>query len=120
MVFENIPVFESIKRSGQLFKKTWGENVIGQFSMGLFFGVLFAMGMLAFVFSFLSGSATVVGLTFGAVVIFWVLLGIISSTLNGIFVAALYHYANTGKVPEAFSPELVTRTFMPKVKPGII
>ncbi|MBI2138380.1 hypothetical protein HYU13_02230 [Candidatus Woesearchaeota archaeon] len=120
MVFENISVFESIKKSGKLFRKTWGENVIGQFSMGLFFGLLFVMGLLVLVFSFLSGSGTVVGLTFGAVVIFWVLLGIISSTLNGIFIAALYQYANTGKVPEAFSQELVKGSFRPKIKPGII
>ncbi|MBI2140447.1 hypothetical protein HYU14_05970 [Candidatus Woesearchaeota archaeon] len=115
MVFENISVFESIKKSGQLFRKTWGENVIGQFSMGLFFALLSAAGVLVLFLSFFSGSGAVVGLTFAAVIIYWVFLGIISSALNGIFTAALYHYANTGKVPEAFSPELVKGTFRQKV-----
>src|SRR3989344_3507528 len=55
MVFENKNVFASIKQSGSLFKKTWGENVIGQFSMGLIFGLLFLAGAAVAFLAFLSG-----------------------------------------------------------------
>ncbi len=40
LVLEDLGVGDALKRSKDLFKKTWGENVIGQFGLG-------AVGMLA-------------------------------------------------------------------------
>jgi len=114
MIFENRNAFESIKHSGSLFKKTWGENVIGQFSMGIIFGLLSLIGVGAFVLAFLSGSVTIMLIVGIATVLYWILLAIISASLNGIFVAAMYNYAKTGKVPSAFSPELVKGAFRAK------
>ncbi|MEK6809907.1 MAG: DUF6159 family protein [Nanoarchaeota archaeon] len=116
MVFENKGVFDSIKQSGSLFKKTWGENVIGQFSMSLIFGLLSLLGIVAFILAFLSGSLTVMVIVGGMAVLYWVILAIISTSLNGIFVAAIYSYAKTGKVPSAYSPELVKGAFRAKKK----
>ena len=114
MVFENRNAFESIKHSGSLFKKTWGENVIGQFSMGLIFGLLSLLGIGAFMLAFLSGSLAVMVIVGGLTVLYWMILAIISTSLNGIFVAAMYSYAKTGKVPAAYSPELVKGAFRRK------
>lgn len=116
MIFENQNIFASIKRSGQLFKKTWGENLIGQFSIGLVFFLLALPVIGIIILAFLTGS-----LWFGFIVLilgilYFLGLGILSSSLNGIFVAALYHYASTGKVPRAFSPDLVKEAFKQKTK----
>src|SRR3989344_5621828 len=112
MIFENKKVFASIKQSGSLFKKTWGENVIGQFSMGLIFGLLFLAGVGAIFLALLSESLIVI-LVVGVLALFYfTLLVILSASLNGIFVAALYSYAKTGKVPAAYSSELVKGAFM--------
>jgi hypothetical protein len=40
--------------------------------------------------------------------------GVLYSALRGIFTAALYRYARTGTVPEAFSGELIAGAFRPK------
>ncbi len=119
MVFENIGVMESIKKSGYLFKKTWGENVIGQFSMGLIFFILGIIGLIPLILSFLAGSPVIIISAVVLVIIYWVVLGIISSSLDGIFVTALYNYANTGKIPSAYSPEVLTNAFRPKDPGGI-
>src|SRR3989338_2524769 len=111
MVFENKNVVASIKQSGSLFKKTWGENVIGQFSMGLIFGLLFLAGAAAVFLAFLSGSLPVLVVVGGLALLYFVFLAIISTSLNGIFVAAMYSYAKTGKVPSAYSSELVKGAF---------
>ncbi len=116
MVLENKTVFASIKHSGSLFKKTWGENVIGQFSMGLAFLLLGLVGLGAMILAFLSGSLMVMVVVGGLILLYWTLLAILSSSLNGIFVAALYNYATTGKVPSAYSPELVKSAFRAKRK----
>src|SRR3989338_3015767 len=98
MIFEKKNAFESIKHSGSLFKKTWGENVIGQFSMGLVFGLLSLLGVGAFVLAFFSGSVTIMVIVGALTVLYWIILAIISTSLNGIFVAAMYNYAKTGKI----------------------
>jgi len=111
MIFENKTAFASIKQSGSLFKKTWGENVIGQFSIGMIFGLLSLIGVGAFALAFFSGSVTVMIIVGGLALIYWMVLAIISTSLNGIFVAAMYNYAKSGKVPLAYSPELVKNAF---------
>lgn len=111
MIIEKKSVFASIKESGSLFKKTWGENVMGQFSLGLVFGLSALAGAAVLVLSFLTGSITLIVITAGLVLLFWTLLGVLSASLNGIFVAALYNYAKTGKVPSAYSPELIKGAF---------
>ena len=108
MIFENRSILQSIKQSGYLFKKTWGEHVIGQFSMALFFTFLGLRGLIPLLLGFLTNPCIII------TVIYWVLLAIISSCLNGIFVAALYNYALTGQVPAAYSPEVIEGAFKPK------
>ncbi len=118
MIFENIGVFESIKKSGYLFKKTWGENVIGQFSIGFVFSILGVIGIIPLILSLFTGSFMIIIPVFVLMVIYWVVLGIVSASLDGIFVAALYNYANTGKIPSAYSPELIKNVFQPKSAQG--
>ncbi len=116
IIFEKFSVFESIKRSGSLFKKTWGENVLGQFTFGAFFLLLSIVGIVPFALAVLSRSLGLILITIGFVILYWVLLGIIITSLNGIFVTALYLYATTGKVPAGYSKEIVESAFVPGYK----
>ena len=114
MIFEDISVIQSIKKSGHLFEKTWGENVIGQFSMGFFFFILGLIGVVPLILSFSTGSFILTISALALMIIYWVILGIISSSLNGIFVTALYDYANTGKIPSIYSSEIIKNAFKPR------
>jgi len=110
MIFENISVIDSIRRSGALFRKTWGENVVGQFSMGFFFFLLSIPGIIAIVVGILSmmgGSFPLMLIFFGAGVLYLVMLTIVSSSLNVIFTTALYNYASKGVVPQGFSEQAI-------------
>ncbi len=49
----------------------------------------------------------------GVAVLGFVFLGLLSATLKGIYTAALYQYATTGKV-EHFQPEMMGGAFRPK------
>lgn len=111
MIFENKGVFAAIKESGSLFKKTWGENVVGQFSMGLVFFVLGILGVIPLVLTFLSGSLPAILIVFAGVLFYWIILSIFSSTLNGIFITALYYYARTGRVPAGYEKEHIKGAF---------
>ena len=118
MIFENIGVINSIKRSSSLFKKTWGENVVLRFSIGLIIGLLALVGILPLALAIATKSAVVIILVAAVVVAYWMVLGVISASLNGIFAAALYNYATTGTVPSAFSPQVIAGAFEPKAKRG--
>jgi hypothetical protein len=99
---------ESFKESASLIRKTWGEAIIINFGMGLFFMLIF-FGVVAFCIGLVVLVPHVVMFISVAIlfIVFMVALAIISSTLQAIFKLALYEYASTGKVPEGFSPELI-------------
>jgi hypothetical protein len=102
LVLEDLGVGDALKRSKDLFKKTWGENVIGQFGLG-FVGMLLALPGLLFI-----GIGVAIG-TVGLVVlggigvVLLVASAVIVSALSGIYRTALYHYAANGQVPGEFS-----------------
>ncbi len=102
LVYEKLGPWAAVKRSAHLFKTTWGETLVGGFSMGAIFVLLGLAGLLAPILGFLVGGG--VGLLVGIVVlvVYWVTLGLVASAASSILIAALYRYATTGKVAEDF------------------
>ncbi len=116
LAIENVGPIEAIKRSVQLLKSTWGEQIAGNLGLGAFFGLV----MFGWVVVGLAGIVLIatgvqsVGLTIAAVVIFLlvlVLVGLVHSTLNGIYTAAVYQFATEGKVSGFFNQSLVQDAF---------
>jgi hypothetical protein len=102
LVLEDLGVGDALRRSKDLFKKTWGENVIGQFGLGAVGFLLTIPGLLLIGIGVAIGTAGVIVL--GAVGVLWLIAAaVIVSTLSGIYRTALYHYAANGQVPGEFS-----------------
>ncbi len=102
VVIEGTGPFAAIGRSTELFKRTWGENLISQAGFGLLglllivpaivvVGLLVAVGQLA-----LSVVAILVGVVYVAAVV------VVLSALGAIFKTALYHYAAHGVLVGGF------------------
>ena len=108
MIVGNLSVKDSFKESAAIIRKTWGETLIVNFGVGLFFGVLtFALLALSVGTIVLIPTYQVIVTT---VVLFFLalfMMAIISSTLSSIFKLALFNYARTGQVPSGFSEELI-------------
>lgn len=102
LVFEKLGPWAAVKRSASIFKATWGETLVGQFSMGGIFLLVGLAGLLPILLGYLVGG--ILGLVVGIVVavVYWILLGLVASAANSILVAALYRFATTGKVAEEF------------------
>ncbi|MEW6651687.1 MAG: DUF6159 family protein, partial [Chloroflexota bacterium] len=106
-----------IKRSAALLKKTWGEQIAGNFGIGAVFGLV---SLAIILFGVVFGGLAIVYLDTPAVaiaifilmVIALVLLGLINSTLNGIYAAAVYQYAATGDTGGFFDENLVKNSFV--------
>jgi hypothetical protein len=90
LVVENVGVRDAIKRSGQLFKGTWGEQVIANAGIGL---VGLAATLLALPVFFLAAAVGGPVLVLGIVVCAVWILGVMAVTtaLSAVFQTALYH-----------------------------
>jgi Family of unknown function (DUF6159) len=117
LVLEDVGVGAAFKRSGQLFRKTWGENVVGQAGLGIvgFLLVLPALPVLA-----IGAALGTVGLVvFGAIAVAWIVVATtVVAALSGIYRTALYHFAATGQVPGDFADVDFQRAFQPRRDDG--
>jgi len=109
---------EAVKRSAGLLKQTWGENVIGNAGLGVVFGLVFFVAALLAALMVFGAIATqsiaVIAPVIVLVVVGFMLLGLVQSTLQGIYAAALYRYAEAGEVGGGFDQALLESAFRPK------
>ncbi|MDD3621300.1 MAG: DUF6159 family protein [Methanofollis sp.] len=113
MVFEKIGVVDAIGESWKLFKRTWGENVVGGFGLGLIMvpGILLIVaGVVALAMDLGVAALALLGLGFVVTVV----LGVVYAALQGIFVAVLYRYAKEGTISPEFGADLVQGAFVPR------
>lgn len=102
LVYRQLGPLEAMKESWALIKRTWGETVAGEVSMGLVFFALGLLGFVVFIMATLTGSFAAALAVMVGVLVYWVLLAVIYTAAQGILTAALYKYATTGRVPQGF------------------
>ena len=114
LAFEDLGPVEAVERSIELFRKNWGEEVVGTFSFGLIFFLLALPGILLPLLG--SSLAGAYGATIGAtlMVVYFVVLAVVNSSAHGIFLAALYRYAKTGEISQGFSQGTFSSAWQPK------
>jgi len=107
LVIENKNPFAALKDSTALLKKTWGEQLAGNFSFGLVFFVLAIPAIIVIVAGALSGNVGLIAGCIALAVLYLILLSLVQSALQSIFQAAVFLYARDGQVPEGFEAELL-------------
>ena len=122
LVIEQVGVKEAFTRSAEAFKRTWGENVVGNGGIGLvsFLAMLLvllcAAPFLAIGAGAGGGAAGGVMLTIGVLVLVvgLVVVGVFSAAMGGVFRTALYRYAVLGEESGGFTHEQIAGAFRPK------
>jgi hypothetical protein len=118
LVVEGVGPIDAVKRSSQLLKKTWGEQLAGSFGLGGAFAIVFIVEGLIFAGALaLAIASNVVPLIVAVVAIFVlavVLTSLVASALSAIYTAAVYRYATEGDTGRMFAPELVRDAFGPR------
>jgi hypothetical protein len=99
---EDVGPAEALSRSAALFRENWGEELVGGFSFGLIFTLLALPAVFLPLYGATLGRAELIAGTIFAV-IYWLLLAVVNSTIQGIFMAALYRYATTKSAPPGFN-----------------
>ncbi len=115
LVVEGIGPIEAVKRSTQLLKKTWGEQIVGNLGIGAVFGLITVVAVLLFIPIMIAvASAQSIGVFIFIIALFvtaLIALGLIGSALNGIYTAAVYRYATEGETGSYFDRDLVQNAF---------
>ncbi len=118
LVVEDIGPVDAVKRSGELLKKTWGEQLVANFGMGMVFGLLSFVILIPGIFLIIAAagakSVALLVLAVALLVILLIGLGLVSSALTGIFQAALYRYATQGSSSGFFNDDILQGAFKPK------
>jgi hypothetical protein len=116
LVTKDIGPIDAVKESVAIFKRTWGEQVIGNFGMSWAVTLMgIAWTCLGFVMIFLTSAMGpfVVGPVVAIMVLGYIFLALFASALNGIYTAALYRYAITGDAGY-FDADIMGNAFSPK------
>jgi len=116
LAVEDVGPIEAIKRSVAYLRKTWGEQLVGTFSISAVFQlatVILIIGAVIFIVLLINAAVQAwVYLAVAAVTIIFVLaIALVNSTLKGIYTAAVYQYASTGDAGSYFETETVQNAF---------
>ena len=113
LMIEDLGVGAALTRSKNLFKQTWGENVIGQAGLGIV-GLVLALPAIV-VFAIGSALGTVGLVVFGAAALVWLItVSVAMAAMSGIYRTALYRFATTGRVPADFEGSDFQNAFRPR------
>jgi len=106
IVYEGLSPFKAIKRSAMLLKNSWGEALGGSLGLGIVFGLLFLVGLGIFMIGFLlfafTGGIELFVLFLVITLVYWMIVGLVYSAVDGVLRAALYRFATTGKSSRGF------------------
>ena len=118
IIVEGTGPFASLKRSTQLLKKTWGENLIGQFGLGLV-GFVAALpgifvGLLLIWAGSAAGIAALIWIGIVLAVLWAIAVSLFFSALKSVYQAVLYRYATENEVSEGFEDIGIDQAFVSK------
>jgi hypothetical protein len=115
---EGIGPWQAVERSGELLRKTWGENLIGNAGISLLMSMISgAIAIVGFGCGFLlfKHGYEVLGVALiAAAATAFLLVVLVNAALAGIYSAAVYWYAASGKPPVDFDGDLISGAFTRK------
>ena len=118
LAVEGVGPFKAVKQSFATLRKTWGETVLGNFSMGVLaflvtLPVYLALGALI-VLMLSMGQMVLVGVLVAVMVLFAILSAAVMSAADTVFCALLYNYATGRTIPEEVDESLFAAAFAAK------
>lgn len=110
LLYEPVGVPDAIKRSASIFRQRWGEQFIGNATIGL--AVFLVAIPIVLVGGLIAAAMPIVGVPLLVIAIGALMA--VGAACSGVFNAALYRYATTGEASGAFSLDDMDSSFRPK------
>jgi hypothetical protein len=119
LVTKRMKPFAAVKYSAQLFKKTWGENLVADLALATVSGLILAFGfllpLLAVVILGIVGTlALIPAIILGvALALGMIYVGSYFQAVNMVFNVSLFRYAETGDYVGPFTQEMIQGAYKP-------
>lgn len=118
LVVERLGPVEAVKRSAKMLSTTWGPALVANVGLGLIGFLLYAAAtipaIVGIVFTAQMNHWAPIAIGGGITALLMVGLGLVTSAVSSILVAALYRYAATGEVPSGFEESALRGAFRMK------
>ncbi|MEX0675508.1 MAG: DUF6159 family protein [Pirellulales bacterium] len=114
LVVEGVGPVTAVKRSFAVLRKTWGESLVANFSVGLVVFLASLVALLPALVGIVLASKVAIIVGFAITVLALIVISLVSTALHAIIVAALYLYAAKGEVPRQFDERLLKGAYSPK------
>ena len=119
LVTRDVGPLGAVKESAELLRSTWGENLIGNFGLGLVFMLVYfawiGLGIAALLFASKTGYVTLIAAVVLVGVVGLLAISALQATMQGVYAAALYRHATRPDAPvPGFPPELMANAFRVK------
>ncbi|MFO1406247.1 MAG: DUF6159 family protein [Steroidobacteraceae bacterium] len=119
LVTRDVGPIGAVKESAELLRETWGENLIGNFGLGLVFMLVYlvwiAVGVVALAFASKTGYVALIGAVVLVGVVGLLAISALQATMQGVYAAALYRHATQPAAPvPGFPPDLMANAFRAK------
>ena len=119
LVTRDVGPVGAVKESAELLRSTWGENLIGNFGLGLVFMLVYfawiALGIGAVVVASNTGYVALIAGVVLVGVVGLLAISALQATMQGVYAAALYRHATRPEAPvPGFPPELMANAFRVK------
>ncbi len=115
LAIEGIGPIEAIKRSAGLLKRTWGEQIAGNFGVGAIFTIVNLVILVIFIPLMILAGINQIWVLLGVLafilVTLLILSGLMNASLSGIYSAAVYQYAVNGTTNGFFEANMVRNAF---------
>ena len=111
LVVEKLGPLAALKRSVAVIQRTWGEALVASIGFGAIEFLLFVVALIPAVVGGFVNVAYATAIGIGVTAFLLASICLISSTLQSILLAALYLYADQGKVPDGFDEAYLRNAF---------
>lgn len=111
VVIERLGPFATVRRCTEMFRQTWGENLIAQLGFGIL-GFLLVLPILLLGAAVGALVSPIVGVIVGVPLL--AVVGVVMTSLTATYQTALYQYVATGQVAPGFERVDLPHAFEPK------
>jgi len=119
LVVEKLGPVRAFKRSAGLVRRTWGEGLVANFSVGLILAIFWFLALIPLILGLVMAGpagwpqpALVIGLCI--TVALWIVIALVSAATHVVLTSVMYQWATERPLPRQFDKDLLEGAFVRK------
>lgn len=110
---EGLYPLDALRRSSKIIRQRWGNVLVTDLGLGFLYFFTIIIGLIGIMAAVLWITDNLL-YSLAAVAVYWILMALIFSALQGIVIACIYKYATSGHIPTGFQQDPLESAFRGK------